>query len=158
TLVRLLHQRGERVGRLREGRRALAELGDRALEVVELLLALDGALEETALFGCHLVEQLVRLFVADAARGDARPEPKRRADLRLLEERVRGGPRVVQVGARVDRERQQDEEADQRRVDGREDREDDRVADALESLLPQKEERAVAELRVDREELGVRVG
>src|SRR5574341_1583566 len=51
---------------------ALAQLGDRALEVVQLLLALDRALEHAALLGGHLVEHLVGLGAAEAARGDAR--------------------------------------------------------------------------------------
>src|SRR5690349_6339364 len=87
TLARLLHQRGERTGRLGQVRRALAELRDGTLEVVELLLAFDGALEEMALFCGHLIQQLVRLLVADAARGDAGRVRQRRADLRFLEQR-----------------------------------------------------------------------
>ena len=63
------------------------------------------------------------------------------ADFRLLEQRARARSDVTDIGADVDHQREQDEQADERRVDDRDSAERDHAGRAAEALLPEKKER-----------------
>src|SRR5438552_2889218 len=144
----------ERIGGALETYGCIAQLLDDTLEIEQLTLALDGALVDAPLLGGHVREDRFRIAGPEVQRAERRHVTQERADLRFLQQRARAHLRVTDLAADMKRERQQDEDADEARVGDRERREVEHDA-AVESLLPEQQERTRDELRARGEQLRV---
>src|SRR6059036_1234906 len=130
---------------------------DDALEREELALALGCALVDATLLSGHVREDRFGIGTRHVERAERGRLPEDRADLRLLQQDARLERDVGELAAQVERERQQDEDADERRVDERERSKVEEEA-AAETLLPEEKERLRHELRPLREHVRVRTG
>src|SRR5436309_3169018 len=78
------------------------------------------------------------------------------ADLRLLQQRTRARGGIAELAAKMNGERQHDQETDEARVDRRDGAEVEDAGRPREALLPQKQERSRGQLRTLLEQARVR--
>src|SRR6266508_3910318 len=145
---------GERVGSALEAYRGVAELLDDTLEIEELTLALDCAFVDAALLRGHVGQDRLGVARSEVERAERRGVTEQRADLRFFEQRLRAHLHVAQLAADVQREREDDEYADEARVGDGERAEVENDA-PIESLLPEQQERPRDEIGSRAKELGV---